>query len=117
MSAPFASNVRSYGESSRDSQIWSQTPSALMRYTAPRSGRRSSRGDPLPDPPPTSTIEIDVISADTDGTGARAGSGDVRSLVSDVVVGDPPDDDRPADPLRAAAYSAPLSSNRSERIS
>src|SRR5262249_57741093 len=70
-SAPVGSNERSYGESSRDSHSWSHNPSGAIRYTAPFGVRRSSRNDPWPPvPPETSTIEIDVISADTDGAAA-----------------------------------------------
>src|SRR5436190_8586642 len=79
-SAPLWSNVKSYGVSSRDSHNWSHVPSAAMRYTAPFGVRRSSRGVlGLPVPPDTSTTEIEVISADTDGTGAptRIGSAPV----------------------------------------
>ena len=85
----------SYGESSRDSHSWSQTPSGAMRYTAPFGERRSSVVEPRDkDEPPTSTIDIDVISADTDGTGARDGSLDGRSM-SSVLTGALPDPGRP----------------------
>src|SRR4051812_11994306 len=86
-----------------------------MRKTAPLSARRSSRGElPAPLEPLTSTIDIDVISADTEGTGARVAS-DERSITSDVLTTGALDDD--ARPLIAAAYSMPLSSKRSARIS
>ena len=91
-SAPFWSKVRSYGESSRDSQSWSHTPSGAMRYTAPFCSRRSSRGAPAG--PAMSTTEIDVISADTEATGAR-GSGGAVSTRSPPVTGAPPDVPRP----------------------
>src|SRR5438105_2666031 len=43
-----------------------------MRYTAPFGERRSSVVDPRDGAePPTSTIDIEVISAETDGAGAR----------------------------------------------
>jgi hypothetical protein len=61
--------------------------------------RRSSRVEPVdPEPLLTSTIDIEVISADTEGTGARDGSGVGRSI-SSVVTGAPP---APGRPLMAA---------------
>ncbi len=85
-----------------------------MRYTAPFGARRSSRVEPVDAGPPTSTIDIDVISADTDGTGARDDGSGVGRSMSSVLTGAPPD---PGRPLTAATYSMPLSSNRSARIS
>ena len=63
--------------------------------TAPFGERRSSVVEPRDkDEPATSTIDIDVISADTDGTGARDGSLDGRSM-SSVLTGALPDPGRP----------------------
>ena len=77
--------------------------------------RRSSRDPPLgAETPPTSTIEIDVISADTDGTGWREGSALVRSGRSSDTLDAPPE---PPRPFSAATYNMPLSSKRSARIS
>src|SRR5262245_55055161 len=85
-----------------------------MRYTAPLGDRRSSVVEPREEELPlTSTIDIDVISADTDGTGARDGSTVGRST-SSVLTGVVAE---PGRPLTAATYNAPLSSNRSARIS
>src|SRR5437899_1654582 len=106
MTAPFWSKVRSYGESSRDSQSWSHTPSGAMRYTAPLGERRSSRAAPDDPDPPTSTTEIEVISADTDGIGAL-GSPRGRSIDSESVVGEAPA--LPARPFSAATYRSPFS--------
>src|SRR5581483_12004266 len=94
MSVLVWSNTRSYGESSRDSHTSSHTPSGVMRYTAPFGERRSSRVDPDPvEPAPTSTIEIDVISADTVGVSWRVVSGGVMDTALSPL--DPPDDPRP----------------------
>ena len=46
--APLRSNATSYGESSRDSQTWSHTPSGLMRYTAPLTLPGLGLANPLP---------------------------------------------------------------------
>ncbi len=56
---------------------------------------------------------MDVISADTDGTGVRVISAPGRSTVISDTDG-PPDD---GCPLSAATYSVPLGSKRSARIS
>src|SRR5712671_6937965 len=99
ISAPPRSKVRSYGESSRESHSWSHRPSGEMRYTAPFGERRSSRGDE-DDPALVSTIDIEVISADTDAIGARTTSPPViRSGPLSVTIGAAPD---PCRPLSAA---------------
>ena len=67
-----------------------------MRYTPPLSERRSSRGAACEPEPPTSTIDIEVISADTEAIGARTTSPPViRSAPLSVTTGAAPEPDRP----------------------
>src|ERR1700687_5614773 len=79
---------------------------------APLGERVSGRGDAGPlELPGVSTMATDVISVETEATGALDGSVAGRSE-SDLGV-EPP----PGRPLRAATYNMPLSSKRSARIS
>src|SRR5439155_20882590 len=114
--APPSPRARSYGASSWACQSLSPTPSWAIRYRAGLDGRRPWEAALVVGVlPPTSTIDIEVISADTVGTGARPpASPGVDVTRSSWLVDGAALAGRPAS---AATYSNPLSSKCSERIS